>query len=78
MIEREEKPSDHCQETVETILPSAYENCIWEFDNEESSPDLTFMIQGLRRPLRLHRGLLSKTSKYIEKGVERKKRERGG
>ena len=76
MIEREEKLSDHCQETMEIILPSPYENCIWAFDNEESSPDLTFMIQGLGKPLRLHQGLLSKTSKYVER-VLKEKREKG-
>ena len=36
------------------------------FDNENTFPDLDFIIPGLERPLKLHKTVLSQTSKLVE------------
>lgn len=76
MSESEETPKGYPQETVEIFLPPSYEYNLGAFDNEETSPNLTFMIQGLEKPLKLHKDTLCQVSKFIER-VLKEKREKG-
>ena len=76
MNESEEKPSGHCQGTVEIILPPTYDYNLGAFDNEDSFPNLSFVIEGVEKPLRLHKITLIKVSKYIER-LLKEKREKG-
>ena len=76
MSEGEEKSCGHCQGTVDIILPPTYDYNLGAFDNEDSFPNLTFVINGLEKPLRLHKITLVKVSKYIER-VLKEKREKG-
>ena len=43
-------------------LSSPHQDVIYCFDNEDSSPDLDFVIPGLEKPLRLHCDVLSRAS----------------
>lgn len=72
MSESEETPNEHCQGSVEIFLPPAYEYHLGTFDNEDSFPNLTLVIQGLNKPLRLHKGVLCTVSKYIERVLKEK------
>ena len=42
------------------------------FDNENTFPDLDFIITGLERPLKLHKNILSQTSKLVEEILKAK------
>ena len=76
MSESEETPKGYSQGTVEIFLPPIYDYNLKAFDNEETSPNLTFVIQGLEKPLRLHKDTLCKVSKFIER-VLKEKQEKG-
>lgn len=74
MSESEETPKGYPQETVEIFLPPSYEYNLGAFDNEETSPNLTFMIQGLEKPLKLHKDTLCQVSKFIERVLKEKEK----
>ena len=76
MSESEEISSDDSKGVVKIFLPPIYEYHLRAFDNEETSPNLTFVIQGLEKPLRLHKDTLCRVSKYIER-VLKEKQEKG-
>ena len=67
MSEGEETQTDPPEGTTEIFLPPPYDYNLGAFDNEETSPDLTLVIQGLEKPLRLHKSTLCKISKFIDR-----------
>ena len=75
MSEGKEKRNSQ-EGTVDIFLPPSYDYNLGAFDNEASSPDLAFVIQGLEKPLRLHKSTVCQISKYIER-VLREKRGKG-
>ena len=58
---------------ISITINSPFGSVIDLFDNEDTFPDLTFVIPGLEKPLELHRGILgqrSKLTKGLLKGKE--------
>ena len=52
--------------TITLSPPESFKRNADLFDNEKMFPDLDFIIQGLERPLRLHKNVLSQTSMLVE------------
>ena len=62
------------EETVDVVSP--YNNEIENFDNPESYPDLMFVIQGMTKPLQLHREILAETCGQIKEMLKDKTEQR--
>ena len=55
-------------------FPSPFNNTISTFDNEDSYPDISFIIPGQGKPLRLHRMCLGMASEAIDGVFKRENR----
>ena len=75
LVEEAQKPpastdeKEKCQEreTITLTAPPSFHGSIDLFDNEASSPDLDLVIEGLEKPLKLHKKIISKASNLIDK-----------
>ena len=52
--------------TTRVEIESPYHDNIESFDDQDSSPDMEFFVPGMRRPLKLHRKIMSAASNLVK------------
>ena len=54
------------QNETQILVESPFKNNSSLFNNKDMFPDMEFVVPGLERPLLLHKGIMAKTSKFVE------------
>ena len=54
------------QNETQILVESPFKNNSELFNNKNMFPDMEFVVPGLERPLQLHKGIMAKTSKFVE------------
>ena len=63
--------------TITLIPPPSFNRNIESFDNDNSFPDLDFVVKGLEKPLKLHKTIISKTSSLVDELLKTKQITKG-
>ena len=70
-METEMKDETLGSDTEETLtLVSCFNNNEESFDNDESFPDMKFIVSGLEKPLALHKNILGRASQFVNKTLK--------
>ena len=74
------KTQKHTMEQKETqiSLESPFKNNTELFNNKDMFPDMEFVGPGLERPLLLHKGIMAKTSKFVQGLLKAKETAKSG
>ena len=54
------------QNETQIMVESPFKNNSSLFNNKDMFPDMEFVVPGLERPLLLHKGIMAKTSKFMQ------------
>ena len=54
------------QNETQILVESPFKNNSSLFNNKDMFPDMEFAVPGLERPLLLHKGIMAKTSKFVQ------------
>ena len=63
---------------TQILVESPFRNNSELFNNNDMFPDMEFVVPGLERPLLLHKGIMAKTSKFVQGLLKAKKTANNG
>ena len=66
------------QNETQFLVESPFKNNTSLFNNKNMFPDMEFVVPGLERPLLLHKGIMAKTSKFVEGLLKAKETAKSG
>ena len=66
------------QKETQISLESPFKNNTELFNNKDMFPDMEFVVPGLERPLLLHKGIMAKTSKFVQGLLKAKETAKSG
>ena len=63
---------------TQILVESPFKNNRELFNNNDMFPDMAFVVPGLERPLLLHKGIMAKTSKFVQGLLKAKESAKSG
>ena len=66
------------QNETQILVESPFKNNSSLFNNKDMFPDMEFVVPGLERPLLLHKGIMAKTSKFVQGLLKAKETAKSG
>ena len=63
---------------TQILVESPFKNNSSLFNNKDMFPDMEFVVPGLERPLLLHKGIMAKTSKFVQGLLKAKETAKSG